>query len=435
MLYRKLTLKRMLAGLCLVILLAPEFDALASGLNIVSSYSPHTRTRARRASTKFIVLHTTEGGLSGSLKKLKKNGEAHYLVDYSGKVYRVVERSKVAYHSGRSMWQGQTNLDKVSIGIEIVGYHNKPPNHAQKKAVKELCRQLQKIYRIPDSRVIPHSMVAYGKPNRWHRKAHRGRKRCAMLYGQTTLRREIGLTSKPTFDPDVRAGRLVNADPYLTKVLFGPEPKRKKTVAKPTPKPTAKPKVPSGTRGSDGILIPRGKTAWDVAREQYKSRSTVYVFPNGTRMRGDQIRNWGAIPRGTRVIIGGNSSSRPTKIPATSPSGSGIGELGKHGSSAQAIAGSAYNRSTTLYVYPDGRVRSGHTLTNADFRTLPKGCCILKGFRYRGKLSRGKTAYDLAGARWNAAGTLYRLPDGSFKTGDKVNARSIPANAMIFTEH
>ncbi len=34
-------------------------------------------------------------------------------------------------------------------------------------ALKELIGELQRIYHIPDERVLTHSMVAYGKPNRW----------------------------------------------------------------------------------------------------------------------------------------------------------------------------------------------------------------------------------------------------------------------------
>src|SRR5690606_25227781 len=143
-----------------------------------------------------------------------------YLVDIDGVVTRIIQRDRIAMHAGRSMWNGKTNLDNISVGIEIVGYHDKPITAAQKQALQELIRQLKAIYKIPDSKVLPHSMVAYGRPNRWHPVSHRGRKRCAMLLARDDLRREIGLHSKPAYDPDVRAGRLKVADAYLNTVLF-----------------------------------------------------------------------------------------------------------------------------------------------------------------------------------------------------------------------
>ena len=77
------------------------------------------------------------------------------------------------------------------------------------------------MYRIPDERVVCHSHVAYGAPNRWHRCKHRGRKRCGMLFAMPTIRAQLGLARRPTVDTDVRAKRLVVGDDYLRSVLYG----------------------------------------------------------------------------------------------------------------------------------------------------------------------------------------------------------------------
>ena len=153
---------------------------VAPALVISNAYSPLNSKRPRRASTRYIVLHTTEGALTGSLNKARRYGEAHYLVAPDGHVYRVVDQRRVAFHAGRSLWDTRTNLDTVSIGIEVVGYHNKSISSAQVQALRELVEQLQRIYSIADDAVLTHSMVAYGAPNRWHRRSHRGRKRCGM---------------------------------------------------------------------------------------------------------------------------------------------------------------------------------------------------------------------------------------------------------------
>ncbi len=314
----------------------------AAALTIKDSYSPRNRERPARKSTRYIILHTTEGPTKGSLNKVRDNGEAHYVVDPGGVVYRIIDKGRVAYHAGRSMWQGQRNLDEVSIGIEIVGYHNQPLNSSQYGALRILLDQLQGIYSVPDERVLPHSMVAYGAPNRWHRKSHRGRKRCAMLLSRSSVRRKLGLYAQPVFDPDVKAGRLVNADSYLAKVLYseteqGAPPSASAPVATP---------VPSGP-----MVIGGGLSAWDVARENYNSERTRYVFPNGSVKRGNEIRDWKKIPPGTRVVF-----DEDHEVEAHSER---VREIGVDGASAADIAGEEITSANTIYFLPDGRVRTG----------------------------------------------------------------------------
>ena len=58
------------------------FCNLASGLQITSYFSPRNRERPRRPHTWYIILHTTEGPKKGSLNKVRKNGECHYVSFY-----------------------------------------------------------------------------------------------------------------------------------------------------------------------------------------------------------------------------------------------------------------------------------------------------------------------------------------------------------------
>jgi len=183
--------------------------------------SPRNPERKVRQSTELIVLHTTEAPARSSLNKVSDRGECHYCVTEEGGVYAIVDRDREAFHAGRSMWCGKEDVDKFSIGIECVGYHDKPMPSPQVLAIAKLVKDLQAMYRIPDERVVCHSHVAYGAPNKWHRCKHRGRKRCGMLFSMPSMRRRLGLGAKPAYDPDVRSRRLVQADPYLAKVLYG----------------------------------------------------------------------------------------------------------------------------------------------------------------------------------------------------------------------
>ena len=183
--------------------------------------SPRNPERRIRAKTDLIVLHTTEAPARSSLNKVSDRGECHFCVTEDGSVYRIVDRDREAFHAGRSMWNKTEDIDKVSIGIECVGYHNKSMPLIQLRAIKTLVKELQSMYKIPDHRVVCHSHVAYGAANKWHKYKHRGRKRCGMLFAMPSVRRQLGLTTRPAYDPDIKAGRLKQADDYLQKVLYG----------------------------------------------------------------------------------------------------------------------------------------------------------------------------------------------------------------------
>ena len=211
-----------------------------SALTVSTRYrSPRNPERKVRVSTELIVLHTTEAPARSSLNKLSDRGEAHFCVTEEGQVYAIVDRDREAFHAGRSMWNGKEDVDKFSIGIECVGYHDKEMPTVQLAAIRELVKELQRMYRLADDKVVCHSHVAYGSPNKWQRRKHRGRKRCGMLFAMPSVRRVLALKARPAFDADTRAGRLVVGDDYLRRVLYGGTD----TMAAfyPLPKPASRP--------------------------------------------------------------------------------------------------------------------------------------------------------------------------------------------------
>lgn len=381
----------------------------AAALQFKDHYSPWNRKRAPRRETRYILLHTTEGPAKGSLEKLHRYGEAHYMVDPGGVVYRLIDRRRVAMHAGRSMWEGLTGLDDYAIGIEVVGYHNRDITRAQIAALRELLQQLKGIYKIPDERIIPHSMVAYGAPNRWHRRSHRGRKRCGMQFADRSLREKLGLRRQPLFDPDVKAGRLVNADPYLALALFGTA--REQTTAS------------AHFDGDAAMVIAPGRSAWDIARDQYRSSDTRYRFPDGKELRGDQVTNWKAMPPGTRVMLPATSrENEEEKLLEIGGENGGIGDL----------AGDEALASTTIYFLKDGRVRQGSEMSREQVDGLPAGTRILVGYVHGGYVTAKRSAFDICGAKWNAPTTFYRFSDGRVLTGEQVTENGIPPMTMVF---
>ncbi|MBM3264709.1 MAG: N-acetylmuramoyl-L-alanine amidase, partial [candidate division Zixibacteria bacterium] len=178
---------------------------------------PKKFKKRARDSTRFIVVHSTESGLQSALTSLARGGHSNYLIAVNGTLYRIVDKTHQADHAGLSMWDGLTDISSHSIGIEIVGYHNEPFTDKQYESLKWLLETLQKQYDIPDWRVLEHFRVAYGEPNRYVKKRHRGRKKDPGIFNFDRAR--AGLTdddgrNNALYDPDVAEGRLI-ADPDI----------------------------------------------------------------------------------------------------------------------------------------------------------------------------------------------------------------------------
>ena len=393
-------------------------------LKIADYLSPRNAHRPLRPHTLYIVLHTTEGAESGSLDKVWRQGETHYFVKSDGSVLRIIDRDKIATHAGRSMWEGHRNIDDYSIGIEVVGYHDRNITDAQTSALRQLVRQLKDICGIADKRVLTHSMVAYGCPNRFFRRDHRGRKRCGMIFARPDVRSRLGLDPGPEHDVDVEAGRLIVGDTELYAFLFG----HKSVAAAGAGAHAPIPNVRTDQTPPESNTVSRDWTPWHIARERYDRPETIYTFPDGKQLRGDQIQNWNKIPEGTRVQVteGGEELSKP-----------GFREIGKNGDSARALAGDTFDQATTIYFLPNGIVGTGQDFkSTAASRSLldhlPTGTRVLVGYVSGGYVLSRRPPSRIAGIRWNYPSTYYRFPDGRIVSGDEIDDTAIPARTRIF---
>lgn len=89
---------------------------------------------------------------------------AHYVVEENGRIWRLVPEARRAFHAGVSCWEGESDLNAVSLGVEIVnpghewGY--RPFPEAQMIAVERLCQDLVWRHSIAPHRVVGHSDIA-----------------------------------------------------------------------------------------------------------------------------------------------------------------------------------------------------------------------------------------------------------------------------------
>ena len=369
--------------------------------------------KIKRTRTRYIIVHTSELGLKYTLRVVSKGkqfrngrrthgGHTHYVIARDGRTYRIMDKQWIADHAGRSMWDGQTDLSRVSIGIELVGYHYAAITPKQYRSLGLLIDILQNVYHLDDRAVMTHSQVAYGRPNRWHKRDHRGRKRCA----KNVERAKAGLGPTWDHDPDVRAGRLV-ADAQLAKVFYS--------------------RQANAVTVEESNVISKQNTAWLIAGEDFDSKSTVYQFPDGRLFAGDQIARqigWQRIPPKTIVLLNHTGSLTDLK------SDGAVKSIG-HGITAWSLAGRAYKYRTTIYFLPSGRIKNGSMIS--DWDDLPLKTRLIIGYKGPFPVRKDRSAYRIAGAGYNDPQTIYYLPSKQLLSGDRIKDFSrLPSGKHVF---
>ncbi|QYD70497.1 N-acetylmuramoyl-L-alanine amidase [Paraburkholderia edwinii] len=176
---RKTALVRPSVSLAFAVTAAALLAACSTTTVDRGTYYADTSHHAQYADTRirFLVMHYTEIDEAQSLNVLTtEQVSAHYLVPpapplKNGEpvVWQLVPESQRAWHAGVSYWQGTTELNAASIGIENVnlgpidtpqGRTWQPYPPAQVDALIRLSKDIVSRYGIPPTRVVGHSDIA-----------------------------------------------------------------------------------------------------------------------------------------------------------------------------------------------------------------------------------------------------------------------------------
>jgi hypothetical protein len=267
------------------------------------------------------------------------------------------------------MWCGHEDCDNHSVGIEVVGHHDKPVTLAQLDAIRDLVAELKKDYRLGDNQVVCHSHVAYGAPNKWHRRKHRGRKRCGMLFAMPSVRERLGLRSKPAYDPDVRARRLVVGDKELERVLYGKVDTMAGRLGR---------NVASSNRGWGMFFSKKPpERSSEPEREDYYAKPKAAISAPKPK---------------PKPVMSAKPAARTAAIPAVKSKPAG------------------------------GASKDPKTLRDLEDKKM---------FSEMGVVGAKKSPYAVAGALWNSS-KVYYYSKGTITRGDRMNPKRIPAGTRVF---
>ncbi len=150
--------------------------------------SPNFNDRDGDVSPSMLILHYTDMKTpKAALERLcdpAAQVSAHYVVEEGGKIHALVDEDKRAWHAGKSYWNGLTDINSYSIGVEICncGHSNDYPDFPEKQitVVIMLCKEIIARHNIPAANVLAHSDIAPerkvdpGEKFPWERLAREG---------------------------------------------------------------------------------------------------------------------------------------------------------------------------------------------------------------------------------------------------------------------
>jgi N-acetylmuramoyl-L-alanine amidase len=142
-----------------------------SDLVVAFHPSPNAGERRKGERPHLVVLHYT--GMASAAKAIdwlarpESKVSAHYVIDEEGSITQMVPEALRAWHAGASHWAGESDINSVSIGIEIQnpGHEDGYPDFplVQMQSVAALCRDIAKRRGIAPEGILAHSDVSPGR--------------------------------------------------------------------------------------------------------------------------------------------------------------------------------------------------------------------------------------------------------------------------------
>ena len=137
----------------------------STGLQYADNWVGTTNFSMRRPN--FVVIHhTAQNSCDSTLRTFtltRTAVSAHYVICKDGTVHHMLNDLLRAHHAGVSKWGNATDLNSMSIGIEIDNNGFEPFTEAQMNSLLQLLDRLKRAYNIPQANFIGHADVAPGR--------------------------------------------------------------------------------------------------------------------------------------------------------------------------------------------------------------------------------------------------------------------------------
>ena len=110
-----------------------------------------------------IIHHTAQDSLEQTLQTFtvpQTEVSSHYVIGRNGEIYQLLNDYVRAWHAGAGTWGRVTDLNSVSLGIELDNNGNEPFPEAQIHSLLNVLGTLKRKYNIPTANFIGHADIA-----------------------------------------------------------------------------------------------------------------------------------------------------------------------------------------------------------------------------------------------------------------------------------
>lgn len=115
-----------------------------------------------------IIHHTAQDSCAQTLRTFtltRTQVSAHYVICKDGTVYHLLNDYMRAWHGGIAKWGNVTDINSVSVGIELDNTGFEPFTEAQINSLLHVLTSLKKQYNIPTANFIGHGDIAPTRKN------------------------------------------------------------------------------------------------------------------------------------------------------------------------------------------------------------------------------------------------------------------------------
>lgn len=138
-----------------------------TGISKSNDFTPAMHYDLRKPN--FVIIHhTSQSSLAQTIRTFQvphSKVSAHYVISRDGRIVQMLNDYDRAWHAGKSKWGTITDINSVSIGIELDNNGREPFPDAQIEALIGLCDTLKTKYLIPQVNFIGHADIAPTRKN------------------------------------------------------------------------------------------------------------------------------------------------------------------------------------------------------------------------------------------------------------------------------
>jgi len=114
----------------------------------------------------IVIHHTAQDSCQQTYKTFaleRTQVSSHYVICDDGTITQMLNDLVRGWHAGGGSWGKNTDINSVSIGIELDNNGNEPFSYAQINSLTALLKKLTEKYKIPTQNIVGHSDIAPGR--------------------------------------------------------------------------------------------------------------------------------------------------------------------------------------------------------------------------------------------------------------------------------